>query len=64
MIDATGTMTYTYDNLDRLKTKATPQGTLTYTYDARWNVAQRAVHNAMVSAVEVQGHVQAAPIVV
>ena len=29
-----GTITFTYDNLDRLTSKATPQGTISYTYDA------------------------------
>jgi YD repeat-containing protein len=46
MTDASGTTNYTYDNLDRLKTKATPQGTLTYTYDAAGNVASMASNNA------------------
>ena len=39
MVDASGTTTYTYDNMDRLKTKATPEETLTYTYDPANNVA-------------------------
>ena len=39
MTDASGTTTYTYDAMDRLITKQTPQGTLTYTYDAAGNVA-------------------------
>jgi YD repeat-containing protein len=39
MVDATGTTTYSsYDNRDRLKTKATPEGTLNYTYDAHGNL--------------------------
>jgi len=39
MTDPSGTTNYTsYDNRDRLKTKATPEGTLTYTYDAHGNV--------------------------
>ncbi len=46
MTDASGTTTYTYDNLDRLKTKATPQGTLSYTYDAMGNLASMASSNA------------------
>jgi len=46
MTDASGTTTYTYDNLDRLKTKATPQGTLSYTYDAAGNVASIQSSNA------------------
>jgi YD repeat-containing protein len=29
---------YSYDNRDRLKTKATPEGTLTYTHDAHGNL--------------------------
>ncbi len=33
MVDASGMTIYTYDNRDRLQTKATPEGTLTYTYD-------------------------------
>ncbi|MGJ5817560.1 RHS repeat-associated core domain-containing protein [Paludibaculum fermentans] len=32
MVDPSGTTNYTYDNRDRLLTKATPQGTLTYTW--------------------------------
>src|SRR5260370_13712776 len=46
MTDASGTTHYPYDNLDRLKKKATPQGTLTYTYDAAGNVASMASNNA------------------
>lgn len=39
MTDPSGTTNYpTYDNRDRLKTKATPDGTLSYTYDAHGNV--------------------------
>src|SRR5712691_1988019 len=39
MTDPSGTTNYSsYDNRDRLKTKATPEGTLTYTYDAHGNV--------------------------
>ncbi|HLJ86073.1 MAG TPA: RHS repeat-associated core domain-containing protein [Candidatus Angelobacter sp.] len=38
MIDASGTTTYSYDNRDRLLSKATPEGTLSYTYDAQGNV--------------------------
>jgi YD repeat-containing protein len=38
MTDASGTTTFTYDNLDRLKTKATPQGTLSYTYDGAGDI--------------------------
>jgi RHS repeat-associated protein len=38
MTDASGTTTYTYDNQNRLLTKATPlAGTLTYTYDKAGN---------------------------
>jgi len=39
MTDASGTTNYTYDNLDRLITKQTPEGTLNYTYDAAGNLA-------------------------
>ena len=39
MTDANGTTNYSsYDNRDRLKTKATPEGTLNYTYDAHSNL--------------------------
>jgi YD repeat-containing protein len=39
MTDPSGTTNYSsYDNRDRLKTKAAPEGTLTYTYDAHGNV--------------------------
>jgi RHS repeat-associated protein len=38
MVDAPGTTTYTYNNRDRLTSKATPQGTLNYTYDPTGNV--------------------------
>ena len=38
MADATGTTTYTYDNRDRLKIKATPEGALNYAYDAHSNL--------------------------
>ena len=39
MIDSSGTTNCTsYDNRDRLKTKATPEGTLNYTYDAHGNL--------------------------
>ena len=34
MTDTSGTTNYTYDNLDLLITKQTPEGTLNYTYDA------------------------------
>jgi YD repeat-containing protein len=33
MQDASGSTTYSYDNRDRLLSKATPQGTLNYSYD-------------------------------
>jgi len=36
---ADGTVNYTYDALDRLITKQTPEGTLSYTYDAAGHVA-------------------------
>jgi len=43
---ASGSTTYTYDNRDRLKIKATPEGTLSYTYDAHGNVLTIASSNA------------------
>ena len=47
MTDASGTTNYTtYDNRDRLKTKATPEGTLNYTYDAHGNLLTLASSNA------------------
>jgi RHS repeat-associated protein len=46
MQDASGLTTYTYDNRDRLNTKATPQGTLSYTYDGANNVLSIASSNA------------------
>jgi RHS repeat-associated protein len=46
MTDASGTTTYSYDDHDRLISKATPQGTLTYTYDAAGNVASMQSSNA------------------
>ncbi len=36
--DASGTTTYTYDSMDRLSSKATPEGTLNYSYDAAGHV--------------------------
>jgi RHS repeat-associated protein len=38
MQDASGLTTYSYDDRDRLISKATPQGTLTYTYDKLGNL--------------------------
>ena len=38
MQDASGTTTYSYDNRDRLLSKATPQGTLNYSYDPAGNL--------------------------
>jgi RHS repeat-associated protein len=38
MSDVSGSTTYTYDQLDRLTTKAAPAGTLTYTHDAFGNL--------------------------
>jgi RHS repeat-associated protein len=38
MTDASGTTRYTYDERERLVSKATPQGTLAYTYDAAGNL--------------------------
>ena len=46
MTDATGSTTYTYDNLDRMVTKMTPQGTLSYTYDTVGSVASISSSNA------------------
>jgi RHS repeat-associated protein len=40
------TVTYTYDDHDRLYQKQTPQGTLTYTYDAAGNLASMTSSNA------------------
>lgn len=40
-----GTTTYTYDTMDRLTTKATPEGTLNYTYDVAGHVASIASSN-------------------
>ncbi len=45
MTDASGATVYTYDNLDRLITKVTPQGTLNYTYDAAGNVTSMSSSN-------------------
>ena len=39
MTDASGTTTYTYDSMDRLTEKATPEGNLTYTYDGDGHLA-------------------------
>src|SRR5579863_8639928 len=39
MTDASGTTNYSYDSMDRLSQKATPEGTLNYTYDAAGNLA-------------------------
>ena len=39
MSDGSGPTTYSYDSLDRLTSKATPEGTLTYGYDAARRVA-------------------------
>jgi RHS repeat-associated protein len=38
MLDSSGTTTYSYDNRNRLTSKATPQGTLTYSYDPAGNL--------------------------
>ena len=47
MTDASGTANYSsYDNRDRVLTKATPEGTLSYTYDAHGNVLTIASSNA------------------
>ena len=45
MTDASGTTTYSYDSMDRLSSKATPEGTLSYTYDAAGRVASIASSN-------------------
>jgi YD repeat-containing protein len=37
--DASGTTTYTYDTMDHLTAKATPEGTVNYAYDAAGHVA-------------------------
>ena len=50
--DAIGTTTYTYDALDRLTMKQTPEGTLNYTYDLAGNVASiysSSLHGASMS---------------
>jgi RHS repeat-associated protein len=46
MTDASGTTTYSYDAMDRLTQKATPEGTLTYTYDAASNLASISSNHA------------------
>ena len=46
MTDASGTTAYSYDSLDRLVSKATPEGTLSYTYDAAGHVASMSSSNA------------------
>jgi len=46
MTDASGTTSYTYDNMDRLTAKATPEGTLSYSYDAAGHVASIASNHA------------------
>jgi YD repeat-containing protein len=46
MTDSSGTTNYTYDGLDRLTAKATPEGTLNYSYDAAGNVASMSSSNA------------------
>jgi choice-of-anchor C domain-containing protein len=40
MQDASGSTTYSYDNRDRLLSKATPQGTLSYSYDPAGNLTR------------------------
>jgi RHS repeat-associated protein len=39
MTDASGTTDYSYDSIDRVTQKATPEGTLNYTYDAAGHLA-------------------------
>jgi RHS repeat-associated protein len=46
MTDASGPTTYTFDNRDRVLSKATPEGTLSYTYDAHGNVLTIASSNS------------------
>jgi RHS repeat-associated protein len=46
MTDASGTTTYTYDNMDRLLSKATPEGTLSYTYDGAGHLASMQSSNS------------------
>jgi RHS repeat-associated protein len=54
MSDASGTTTYTYDQRNRLETKAAPAGTLSYAYDASGNVAQILSSNANGTSVTYQ----------
>jgi YD repeat-containing protein len=44
--DASGSTAYTYDNMDRITSKATPEGTLNYSYDAAGHVAGISSWNA------------------
>ena len=53
MTDASGTTTYSYDSMDRLTTKATPEGTLSYTYDAAGNLASIASNRPATASVSV-----------
>jgi len=46
MIDASGTTTYTYNNRNRLTSKASPEGTLNYTYDTAGNLLSTISSNA------------------
>jgi YD repeat-containing protein len=46
MTDASGTTTYGYDTMDRLRSKSTPEGTLSYTYDAGGTLASMTSSNA------------------
>jgi RHS repeat-associated protein len=46
MTDASGVTSYSYDQRDRLTSKATPQGTLTYTYDLAGNLLSMNSSNA------------------
>ena len=46
MTDASGVTNYTYDNRDRLLTKATPFGRLTCTYDSASNILTLKSSNA------------------
>jgi YD repeat-containing protein len=43
--DACGITTYTYDSMDRITSKATPEGTLDYTCDSAGHVASIASSN-------------------
>ncbi|MGD0832303.1 MAG: hypothetical protein ABR907_15300, partial [Terracidiphilus sp.] len=46
MADGSGNTTYSYDQLDRLTTKAAPAGTLSYSYDGAGNLASISSNHA------------------